>query len=242
MVLLCAPESLLSKTRSFFFVILSLIFAISPSVLYCPVDALPQSNAPGRGGALGTPPGATVRGAPEGWKSDDDYVRTRHYPDENLTPSTVEGYNMVRKIRRAVRRAVSKHPDTFRHEEPHIRDWKQKVDDLEDLESRADMIAHHMTDPFPSLVAGDSASERDDVGTMPQKDREAKEQKEDEAFFSNLKPAKAASPAAKFAGGAIERRSAEEATRRLKLEEEVKSAAAKAIARAHTPPSKGDSK
>ena len=140
---------------------------------------------------------------------------------------------MGRKIRRAVRRAVSKHPDTFRHEEPHIRDWKQKVDDLEDLESRADMIAHHMTDPFPSLVAGDSASERDDVGTMPQKDREAKEQKEDEAFFSNLKPAKAASPAAKFAGGAIERRSAEDSARLAQAAAIALEAAAAADSRSH---------
>ena len=162
-------------------------------------------------------------------KSGDDYVHTRHYPDESLNASTIEGYNMIRKIRRAVRRAVSKHPHLFYHEEPHIRDLKEKVDDLEDLEARADMVAHHMVDKFPSDFAGDSSSQRDDVSTISRQDREAKENIEDEKFFSLFRPHKPALSKGTAEREIIERHITKKLSRRLKLEEQVKSSVTKSI-------------
>ena len=125
---------------------------------------------------------------------------------------------------------MSKHPEAFYHEEPQVRNLKQKVDDLEDLEARADMVANHMSEKFPSMFAGDTPSQRDDVSTMPEKYRQAKEQKEDENFFSLLKPHKPAISRAKTGSGIIEQRSSREFSRKLKLEEQVKSSAAKSIA------------
>ena len=69
---------------------------------------------------------------------------------ENHTDDVVEQASLIRQVRRSIRRRVSKSPAFFHHEVPHITDWQKKLDDLEDLETRADMVGHHMTDKWPS--------------------------------------------------------------------------------------------
>ena len=41
-----------------------------------------------------------------------------------------------------------------------ISDWQKKLNDLEDLEQRANLVANHMADKYPSRLAGDDALDR----------------------------------------------------------------------------------
>jgi hypothetical protein len=80
---------------------------------------------------------------------------------QNHSNGVIEQASIIRQIRRAIRRRVSKSPKQFfNHEEPHIKDWQKKLNDLEDLEQRANLVANHMADKYPSRLAGDDALDR----------------------------------------------------------------------------------
>ena len=132
--------------------------------------------------------------------------------DQNHSNAVIDQANLIRQARRAIRRRVSKEPKFFKHEEPHIIQWQRKLDDLEDLESRADMLANHMKDKYPSSLAGDDALDRTN----------------DKSYKEALRPKASPSDAAEFAGGNILEKAMRENGRRRVTEEKIKREAAKA--------------
>ena len=89
---------------------------------------------------------------------------------------------------------------------PHITDWQKKLDDLEDLETRADMVGHHMTDKWPSDLAGDVAKDR----------------LNDEEYKRLLGPDSKPGQGPELAGGGMLARRYKEIERRKSLEEKIK--------------------
>ena len=125
---------------------------------------------------------------------------------ENHTDDVVEQASLIRQVRRSIRRRVSKSPAFFHHEVPHITDWQKKLDDLEDSETRADMVGHHMTDKWPSDLAGDVAKDR----------------LNDEEYKRLLRPDSKPGQGPELAGGGMLARRYKEIERRKSLEEKIK--------------------
>lgn len=125
---------------------------------------------------------------------------------ENHTNDVIEQASLIRQVRRSIRRRVSKSPAFFHHEVPHITEWQKKLDDLEDLEKRADMVAHHMTDKWPSKLVGDVPKDR----------------LNDEDYKSLLRPDSYPGEGPELAGGGMLARRNKEIERRKSLEEKIK--------------------
>ena len=188
----------------------------------------------GKGAKVTSP--AAVATPPErppklnGWR-EDDYVNTKHYPTRGINASTVEGYALIRTIRRAVRRTVSKYPTLFNPEVPHVSDLMKRVDDVEELEKKADLVAQHMKDPFPSKLAGDDPRSGEDLSKLSPKEQRLREAREQDAFDSLLRARDHVRDYQEFAGGRMEARGLKEVARRKSVEERVKSKAYREIDR-----------